>query len=325
MKLKQALLAATVALSFSVVADAQGLRPHNDNFCSVIGRLDPDAPLVTRTEAPLTFKLTFNSNVTPAQRAVCLQALGEWSARIETAGALDNPYPLTFKNGPLPAPKLAQAATTWDSAGYLTGSTITIDNDGSSQFFIDPTPGDDSEFDASGACIRSTCTQSDLLTVMRHELGHSFGWDGFFQSGGAAPNPFPGFLMSGTIFDPARLNVAADPALTPHVDSNVFPGDLMSPGLSSGTRIAISDYPDLSVVARAYIYGVKLRFIDSNGVFPYSGSTESPFGTFFLANALAPEGMTLVVIPGTYDELNPAVFDKAHRIVLARGGSVVLD
>lgn len=325
MKLKQALLAASAALSFSLTAGAQVARPHHDNFCSVIGRLDPNAPATVRTAAPLVLSVTFNNNLTAAQRAVCQQAVNEWDARMQGAGGLVNPYPLTFKNGPLPRGKLAQADINWDTGGFLTGSTITIDNDGSSMFFVDLTPGDDSEFDAAGNCIASSCSESDLLTVMRHEIGHSLGWVGLFPSRGAAPNVFPGPLMSGNIFDPLRLNVAADPLQTSHVDDTVFPGDLMTPGLDAGVRIAISDYPDLSVVARAYINDVNLRFLDSNGSFLQTGSTENPFTTFSVANALAPPGMTFVVIPGTYDELNPAVLDKAHKIILARGGSVVLD
>lgn len=325
MKLKQALLAATAALSLPLVADAQVARPFHDNFCSVSGRLDPDAPPLTRTEAPMSFALTFDNNLSAAQRAVCQQAINDWAARIQVAGAIVLPYPITFENGPLPRGRLAQADTTWDSGGFLIGSTITIDNDGTSSFFVDPTPGESSEFDAAGNCILAACAQADLLTVMRHEVGHALGWIGFFPSGPASPNPFPGPLMSGNTFDPQRLNVPADPAQTSHLNAAIFPGALMAPGLNAGTRIAIADYPDLSVVARAYIYGVTLRFVDSNSVFPYVGSTESPYSSFFQANAFAPAGMTLIVIPGTYNEANPAVLDKAHRIVLARGGSVVLD
>src|SRR5262249_49071823 len=66
--------------------------------------------------------------------------------------------------------------------GYTSGTTVQLDvNAGGLGWFVDPTPGDDSEFAGTGDvyALRAdggpAAGQMDLLTVVMHELGHVLG------------------------------------------------------------------------------------------------------------------------------------------------------
>ncbi|MEA3008920.1 MAG: hypothetical protein QOJ91_612, partial [Sphingomonadales bacterium] len=72
-----------------------------------------------------------------------------------------------------------------DMAGIFVGSSthgvVTLDNDAAGHnWFIDSTPGEDSEFDGSGTRLTADAGGAaegkiDLLTVLMHELGHQIG------------------------------------------------------------------------------------------------------------------------------------------------------
>lgn len=325
MNLERTLLLTLCSAATALPCAAQRPVPAGHGTCEVLPRLVLDAPPVEFSDAPFTIDVTFMPNVTAAQQAVIQQAVGEWTSRLQTANWAVNPYPILFQNGPLGDTTLAQAQPNWDSDGVLLGSVITIDNDGTSTFFVDPTPWDDSEFDADGDCQSVMCEDTDLLTVIRHELGHALGWTGMFvSSNGAAANPKASTLMSGNLFDPTRFNIPFDPVPSNHTDEDVFPDSLMNPTLVPGKRQWISDYPVVSMMARAYDYDVNLRFVAVGGSVSQAGSADLPYSTFAYANQLAPTGITLVVIPGTYDAASATVLDRAHEIILARGGSVIL-
>jgi hypothetical protein len=110
--------------------------------------------------------------------------------------------------------------------------------------------------------------------------------------------------MSGTTFDPSRLNVPCDPALTSHSSATIFPSGLMNPGLASGTRIGIATYPDLAVVGRSFQSGVRARFIDSTSGGNGSGNATNPYASFAAAEASAPSGYPIVVASGGYSASN---------------------
>jgi hypothetical protein len=62
--------------------------------------------------------------------------------------------------------------------GFTSGRTVTIDRHAAGRgWFVDPTPLDDEEFDASGVALPGTAAQGkmDLLTVVLHEMGHLAG------------------------------------------------------------------------------------------------------------------------------------------------------
>ncbi|QNM82992.1 cadherin-like domain-containing protein [Sphingomonas sabuli] len=69
--------------------------------------------------------------------------------------------------------------------------TITIDSNGAGHgWFVDGTPGDDSEFGGSGTSLTAIAGSGadgamDLLTVVMHELGHQVGLGDSYQSGDA--------------------------------------------------------------------------------------------------------------------------------------------
>ncbi len=289
--------------------------------CEVIG-IQTDEVAPPAVDGPLSFDVSFGASVTFAQRAVINEALSEWTGLVTTGGHIANPFPVIFVNGPLGGSRLAQAQTSWDGSGTLVTSTITIDNDGSSTFFVDPTPNTNVEFDANGNCVDPACMGvSDLLSVMRHEIGHAIGWTGAY---GTNQNPLTAAYVSGLTFDAGRLNIALDPAFTSHSDPAVHPGDLMNPALPGGTRIGISWYPTVALPARNIDHDVVLKFIDagSTSLFAF-GTADLPWKSVASAVSVAAPGARFLMIPGTYDE-NPFTIVEAHDFYLARGGSVLI-
>ena len=98
--------------------------------------------------------------------------------------------------------------------GAAMADTILIDIDGAGfGWFVDPTPGDDVEFVAgTGRALIATdglaAGQTDLLTVVMHELGHVLGYDHGDTNGSAAMHEI---LDAGTRHTDNRAQV--DPAI----------------------------------------------------------------------------------------------------------------
>ena len=62
--------------------------------------------------------------------------------------------------------------------GYFSDGRLILDIDGAGHgWFVDPTPLDDEEFDEDGIALpqSSNSDEIDLLSVVLHELAHSFG------------------------------------------------------------------------------------------------------------------------------------------------------
>ena len=90
-----------------------------------------------------------------------------------------------------------------DYLGQTTPAGIVIDTNAAGKgWFVDATPGDDTEFDGTGAVAGAASgTGYDLLTVVMHELGHVAGLDDLYAAGSAGELMF-GFLAPGTRYLP---------------------------------------------------------------------------------------------------------------------------
>ncbi|HYI40640.1 MAG TPA: Ig-like domain-containing protein, partial [Allosphingosinicella sp.] len=104
-----------------------------------------------------------------------------------------------------------------DMAGVFVGSSTTgvvnLDNDGAGYgWFVDSTPGEDSEFDGSGTRLTADSGGAaegriDLLTVLMHELGHQIGL-GDEYAGSSASDLMYGYVNAGERRLPAQGEAA---------------------------------------------------------------------------------------------------------------------
>jgi hypothetical protein len=270
----------------------------------------PSSIQLMQSTEQFTTNVTFSANITAAQRSVILRAISEWVNIIETRGYTPANYPIEFSNGPLAGTILSEARVTYNSGtGDLVSTEIVIDNDGTTTWFVDSTPADDSEFNDTPP------TGTDLLTVMRHEIGHAVGF---------ANTPRVSHLLSGGIYDPGRLNIAIDLSAGLHTDPDIHADDLMAPLIESSIRRAISLYPDAALVARAYHYDITMRFVDRFTWGIESGSANRPWNTFKEGIFLTPSYHELLVIPRTYREAIPIILSEPITISAARGGDAVI-
>ena len=133
--------------------------------------------------------------------------------------------------------------------GYTTGNTVQIDlNAGGFGWFIDPTPGDDVEFDepVSTSELRASGNSPafgriDLLTVVLHELGHVLGL-GDLGNEEHAHDLLAETLAPGT----RRLPGSAQPSVAPRMLSETQPvleapiARLQTAGLSNKAAESLS-------------------------------------------------------------------------------------
>jgi hypothetical protein len=285
------------------------------NLADDVRTIVVDAPKVgikpASSQEPFTINATFSANVTPAQQAVFQEALNEWRGIILTRGLTPPNYPISFTNGPL-ATLLGNTTTTFDSDGNLISASITFDNDGSTTWYIDPTPATDTEF----APPAVPPPGFDLLSVARHELGHAVGWTGSKYVKDAT--------NSNNIFDPIRLNIAMTLSGGTHTDPNFHVNDLMVPSIGASTRRPISLYPDAAMLARVFQYGITMGFVDGNNTDLEVGSANFPWNTVKEGIDFTPPNFGLLLIPGIYHEQIPLQMSKRLLILTARGGNAVI-
>jgi len=124
-----------------------------------------------------------------------------------------------------------------EDLGLSSQQVVMIDADAAGYgWFIDPTPGDDDEFDATGAAIEEQAVgRFDLLTVVMHEFGHVLGLDDL-------ESPIAGdALMSETLplgtrrtqrFDDQSLSVAEN------IAPGTTVGDVSARDPNAGTMLA---------------------------------------------------------------------------------------
>lgn len=186
--------------------------------------------------------------------------------------------------------------------GDLSHSEIRIDPN--FLWFEDPTPGDDSEFPGGGP------PGFDLLSVVRHEIGHAVGWVGDFSQRVAI------HLVDGS-FDPGRLNIATVDQGS-HSNPSVHIGDLMIPSIGTSTRRSITLYPNAALTARAFFYTIPMRFGDPDYVGPETGSANEPWNTMAEAFSLTPAAIPILLAGGTYSEPGPISRADPTTLTVAR-------
>ena len=254
---------------------------------------------------------TFNANLTSNERAIMLQVIAEWEAVIETSTTLPNPYPITFRNGPL-STFIGLHQKSVDSQGNPLFSTVTMDNDGSTPWFVDATPTNDSEFLPGGTPPSGV----DYLSVTRHEVGHALGW---------TATPVSQALITGTTFDGPIWNIQMEPGGTYHADPATFPNDLMVPAIPNSVRRSYVDYPDATFCARHYGHEIGMKFIHpttllGNG----TGTANDPWKSVQTAFSFAPSGAPFLMTGQTYVGTGSYLLNTAHTIKVVNGGSAFL-
>ncbi len=204
---------------------------------------------------------------------------------------------------------LATGGTSFFGSGEFAGGSLNFDNDGSSNFYVDSNPGNNSEwlqssqrsmsfngvnmnvervhFDASGLAR----TNNDLLSVSIHEIGHALG----FLSG------YPGF--SGTITSGA-FNGALIPTVGGHTSFQILspngqfpfnPGgggffnqfqynpNVMGPSLVTGVRTTLTE-ADIAIMAQTL--GFDMATVNFNPT-----AVPEPSSIMFVAISLLGLGM----------------------------------
>ena len=222
--------------------------------------------------------------------AIFNEACDWWESALVTT-----PYTLTiaYQWAPLGGGTLGSHSLTAQGGvpNRETAASIRFDNDGSSSWFLDPTPCDNSEY-ASGVTnttanlgggmlntgrtmtggTGSASGRTDMFAVCLHEIGHALGLSNantsFIAENGdldvdvTAPRPFPGSTIP--TISGAHLNIGTA---------------LMFPSISSSLRRLPSD---ADVLANSQISG--MTGINSVSVCPGSGGGGSPLTTTFADN-----------------------------------------
>jgi hypothetical protein len=152
------------------------------------------------------------------------------------------PIDLTLKSQDLPTGQLAEGTiTSYNPNGTPKTATITIDDDANGLgWFLDSTPGDSSEFQGVGelgsggvgeyfqAAPNSAASgKYDLLTAILHEMGHTLGIINGYSE-------FDKHIKNG-IFTTDTLTTKLTPDGS-HLDSTLYPYDLMNTSLKPGVR-----------------------------------------------------------------------------------------
>jgi hypothetical protein len=240
-------------------------------------------------------------------------AIREWEALIDSSGFNPSNYPINFVFGPLnPDGVLARTTITANSSnGNLISAEIVFDNDGSTNWFIDNSPGDDSEFK------RSNPPQGvDLLSVARHEIGHAVGWN---------VSKRVTVHLSGNTFDPTLLNIATTTVGGFHTEPSVHANDIMNPGIGEGIRRPISLYPAVAMASKSFHYWIpRIRCVDGRGTVTVTGSVYQPWRTIQQAFASAPAQCLLLVRPEFYLAGMQLRRSTALEMIALRGGNVVI-
>jgi hypothetical protein len=159
-----------------------------------------------------------------------LAAISLWQQQLHSTTPID----LTFEIKNLPTGHLAEGSiTSYNPNGTPKTATITIDDDANGVgWFIDTTPQDNSEFTGTDNYLQATPNSAasgkyDLLTAILHEMGHTLGIINGYSE-------FNKHIKNG-IFTTNTLTTKLTPDGS-HLDSTLYPYDLMNTSLKPGVR-----------------------------------------------------------------------------------------
>ena len=144
------------------------------------------------------------------------------------------PIDLTFTITNLPTGQLAEGTiTSHNTNGTPKTATITIDDDANGVgWFLDSTPQDNSEFTGVDNYLQAAPNNAasgkyDLLTAILHEMGHTLGIINGYSE-------FDKYVKNGIFTaDTLTTKLTSDGS---HLDSTLYPYDLMNTSLKPGVR-----------------------------------------------------------------------------------------
>jgi Bacterial Ig domain len=201
-----------------------------------IGRIQIDSSKVAFASS-VSLQQLLSSNL-PSHELVSTY-LQQFQSTLATDWNLPTSFNLTFNITDFPTGQLAEGTITgYDTNNRPNSGTLTLDPDGNGLgWFIDTTPDDSIEFDqtlsttAYRATTGAAASKYDLFTTILHELGH-----------------LNGIIRGNNAFDTHVQNINGIPTfidggltatLTPdgsHLDSTLYPYDLMNTSLKPGVR-----------------------------------------------------------------------------------------
>jgi uncharacterized delta-60 repeat protein len=136
------------------------LNPGSTPSFAVVRLLGDGSPLMAASTAPRTVSQTLTL---PEVQPILAEAVSRWAATGARTSVLRSVQVV-----------IADLGST--TLGLASGNTIWLDDNAAGWgWFVDPTPGDDSEFTTPGN--QGEQHRMDLLTVLEHELGHLLGQD----------------------------------------------------------------------------------------------------------------------------------------------------
>lgn len=249
---------------------------------------------------------TFGAGIDANERGVINAAIEWWSMALPDPGLNMNPVQVTFSEAALGGTVLADTLPITSTLGSVLGGGVAGDlflgrpatvnlriNNAAGLYFVDLTPHTEEEFtkvstnDPNGfddsnpfffnnfaGNAGDAANKFDLLTVIKHELGHALGWDGDFQAfrqfmdglfvGDDKDNQFLDGMFGALTLEgdgqAGSLNESPSNNINElsHLDRTIYANDLMNPLVSAGVRRLQSPL-DIAVLGTAYGYVTNLN------------------------------------------------------------------
>lgn len=211
------------------------------------------------------------------EAGVLQTAVNCWSARVPT----NRNFTLTVTPMALTGGTIGTGAVSaLDGNNVPTAGFVNIDNDGSTVFFVDPTPLTSLEFTVDPTSqwrfsMGPPPGRTDLLTAVLHEVGHAFAW-----VCGASCNRTPNNLRYDALMVPQPANFVTNTtvALVSNVGANPLNVPLRGDGLGTANEIVneLSHPGIMTDLMEGFIPGSERElpsFIDVNLFFHAYGDT----------------------------------------------------